>query len=125
VGIRAFSLLNVSGIAESALWSITRADAARTLFDRLTIDAAVFVLGNFGIVLLPALCAMFTVPKSLRVWMVLTTFSVLLFWFGTSSLTSYQPMPFGARMLLPMLPSACLLAGYFVSDLGLPYRAGK
>lgn len=45
-----------------------------------------------------------------RIWLVATASIVVLFWFGSSSASAYEPLPVMTRMILPALPGILVLA---------------
>lgn len=111
---------NVSDAVEVGLWAITGTDRPERLFDRLTVDALRLILEHFGVIFVPALASAFFLPPHLRIWAYATFCPVLLYWFGTTSLLSYQPMPLFDRMLLPALPGMCILAAYGITEVLRP-----
>lgn len=111
---------NATDAVEVGLWALTGAERPEQLFDRLTVDALRLILEHFGIIFLPALATAFFLPANLRIWGFATLCTVLLYWFGTTSLVSYQPMPLFDRMLLPALPGMCILAAYGITHVLRP-----
>ena len=107
--------INASEMVEAGLWAIQGPEAGEALRERLTTGAVSFLFQNYGIVLVPATLSLFFLPSRLRMWGWYSVLTLLLFWFGTTSTTSYQPMPLVDRMVIPGLPGFCILAGYFVT----------
>lgn len=57
----------------------------------------------------------FRLEKNSSFWFLLTLCVLLQFWFGSTSLQWYTPILLMPRMLTPLLPPLCLLAGYGLS----------
>lgn len=111
---------NVSDVVEAGLWAINGPDADQVMLKRLTIEPVGFLLKTLGIVLVPALVAIPFIPRHLRIWAGYTFCCLFFFWFGTSSFSSYQPLPMYDRYILPVLPGLCILAGHFLANIRLP-----
>jgi hypothetical protein len=77
---------------------------------RLTYQPAVMVAKMFSILLIPAVLAPWLVGKEHRIWLVTAASAILLYWFGSVSLTAYTPMPLTERMVLPVLPAMLVCA---------------
>jgi hypothetical protein len=63
-----------------------------------------------GAAIVPAFAAFRLVARRDRVWCVAAASTVALFWFGSSRLSTYEPLPIWPRMLLPTLPFVLVLA---------------
>lgn len=53
----------------------------------------------------------------LKFWAIYYITVILIWWFGSTSISSYEPLPLTPRMILPVLPIMCIFGGYFVSGL--------
>ena len=93
---------------------------------RLTISPARLLLGQYGApVLLLALLGFVISPRSIRPWRYYAAVCLVLYWFGSTSFTRYEPMPLVDRMTLPMLPGLYVLAAFTTSRLSITSdRAG-
>ena len=104
-------LHDVQALTGRHQWSIHNPAQLRR---RLTIGTALFFWQQYGPVLLLALPGWFVLPAKLRIWAAFSVVTLLLFWFGSTSLTSYQPLPLISRMQLSCMPGLCIAAAYFV-----------
>jgi hypothetical protein len=71
---------------------------------RLTWQTPLLLVTMFQALLVPALASPWLVRGRDRIWPVATLVFVLLYWFGSSSLSAYSPLPISQRMILPVLP---------------------
>ena len=78
-------------------WTI-RDDAHLSL--RLTSRALRYFWTQYASLPILALCGLFVLPASRRIWGFYALITVLSFWFGSTSLTSYQPMPLMSRLVV-------------------------
>lgn len=93
-----------------------------SLFDwikRLTYYPTGLFLRDYGFILVFAIFAVPLVSSKYRFWVYYTLFTILFFWLGSTSFTSYQPMPVSTRMAIPCLPGLYILAGYFASKISI------
>src|SRR5262249_17317275 len=90
-------------------WSLHGA-GARAWIDRLTWETPWAIITMFRFALVPVVLAPWSVRGPERIWLVSTAAFVLLYWFGSSSLSSYTPLPISGRMMLPFLPGILMLA---------------
>jgi hypothetical protein len=112
-------LKSIQSLTGHHVWSWERAPAG-ALTRRLTIAPVRLFVREYGApVLLLALLAFVVAPQSLRPWGHYTLFCLLFFWFGSTSLSRYEPMPMDGRMTLPMLPGLLILAAYVASRLSV------
>ena len=93
-------------------WSI---ESSEELVGRLTIDPARFFWSRYGLLCVLPLFSYWFVPPGLKLWVGVAASYLVLFWFGSTSFTSYQPLPLRQRMPLALVPalsilSACLAA---------------
>lgn len=91
-------------------WSM-RGGSTEQWLARLTWAPALLVLQMFRGLLVPALCGLWMVRGRDAVWVVGLVTTLGLFWFGSSSVTAYEPLPLWPRMVLPMLPFLLVVAG--------------
>ncbi len=90
-------------------WTL-RGQPAIAWLQRLTWGPAVLLMRLFGATLVPVIALPRLVAGRDRIWVVSTATIVLLFWFGSSSLAAYAPLPLSPRMILPALPGMIVLA---------------
>jgi hypothetical protein len=64
----------------------------------------------FHLTLAPALLGLIVVRGRERLWVIATATILLLYWVGSSSFSSYSPLPLSPRMVLPALPGLLVLA---------------
>jgi len=97
---------------------------------RLTWEPPALFAKLVGVAIIPALLAPFLVTGRDRVWLLAAGTFVLLYWFGSSSLSAYAPLPISPRMALPVLPPLLVCAALAIDHLidvagaSLPKRAG-
>jgi hypothetical protein len=72
---------------------------------------------EFGLIIILAGLSYFVLPPQLAIWGYYTALCMGLFWFGSTSLTRYKPLPLVPRYILPALPGFYILAAYLVSRL--------
>ncbi len=89
----------------------------RNIFFRITVAPVIFLLREYGIILIMVFLDFVVYPGKMRFWKLYTVTLLLLFWFGTSSFTQYEPLPLEERMSLPLLPGFVILASHFGSRL--------
>ncbi len=99
----------IEELTDGHAWSMTNKSAAEWI-ERLG-WATPLALGKlFLATLLPAVLAPWLLRKEDRIWLVSTAAIVALFWFGSTSLSAYAPLPMSTRMMLPVLPGILVLA---------------
>lgn len=99
----------IDQLTEDHDWKMLGRSAGEWL-GRLTWQPIVLLVKMFGTTLVPVILAPWLVTGRDRFWFVSTATIVLLFWFGSSSLTAYAPLPLSPRMLLPALPGMVVVA---------------
>lgn len=90
------------------LWNMD----AQKLILRLSVSPVIFFMREFGMLIL-------MIPIFIKIkspWKIYLFSCLFLFWFGTVSLSSYQPMPLMSRMAFPLLPAIIILSSLFISD---------
>lgn len=118
-------LESIQALSGAHLWSWDKA-SSWDLLKRLTVAPVRLLRGQYGEpVLLLALFALPIMPRPLRPWGYYTACCLLFFWFGSTSLTRYEPMPLFERMTLPALPGLSILAAFTTARLAVhSERAG-
>ena len=96
------------------LWAWDQS-SAKELIKRLTTQPLSLYYATYGIAFYLAVAATNLIPRSLRYWSYYLIFTVLFFWFGSTSFSTYEPMPLVDRMILPSFPSIVILASIMLS----------
>ncbi len=87
---------------------------------RLTLAPIQFLVEQLGygylvLLVVPALIHMLrplrSMPPGVRLWAAYAAVLLLCFWFGTTSLRSYNPLPISPRFLMPLLAPLSILGG--------------
>jgi 4-amino-4-deoxy-L-arabinose transferase-like glycosyltransferase len=101
------------------------------LLARLTYEPARYIVGTpgYGLLVFMSLPALYQLLRPSRVlpretrW-IAGYFAIvfLAFWFGTTSVVAYNPLPISERFLMPLLAPLCILSG--VTIRGLVLRGG-
>lgn len=99
----------IEELTDGHAWSMTNKSASEWI-ERLGWATPLALVKLFLATLLPAVLAPWLARKEDRIWVVSTGFIVALFWFGTTSLSAYAPLPMSTRMMLPVLPGILVLA---------------
>jgi hypothetical protein len=81
---------------------------------RLTYEPAHMLVRRFGLAFLLSVGGVIVFYSKNRFWVFQYLVYLLLWWFGSSSFTSYQPLPLFARMIVPALPAMSILGGSFL-----------
>jgi hypothetical protein len=90
---------------------------------RLTWQPPLLLVTMFQALLVPALASPWLVRGRDRIWPVATLVFVLLYWFGSSSLSAYSPLPISTRMILPVLP-VLLVTATLAADAAIERASG-
>lgn len=77
---------------------------------RLTWGPALMLFKMFRGLLVPAVLALWFVRGKDAIWGVAALSMLGLFWFGSSSVSAYEPLPLWPRMVLPALPFLLVVA---------------
>ena len=85
---------------------------------RLTWQVPRLLYQMFGATLVPVVLAPWLVRGRDRIWWWATATIVLFYWFGSSTLSEYMPLPISQRMLIPVLPFI-LVTATLAADAGL------
>ncbi len=91
---------------------------------RLTWEPPLLLAKMFEATLVPVVLAPWLVRGSDRIWWFATAAFAALYWVGSTSLSSYSPLPISQRMVLPVLPVILVLAA-LASDRALDRLAGS
>jgi hypothetical protein len=120
-----FRLDGIEDTHNSAPWSFADRETIEYV-RRVTYEPLLFLFENPGYGLLfvfslPALVDVFVrlpfVPAGTRYWSLYLAVVLGFFWVGTTSPSSYNPLPIGERFLIPMLAPMAILAGITISAL--------
>src|SRR5262249_15594309 len=84
-------------------WAMSGRPAGEWLA-RLTWEVPWMLIKMFKVTLVPVVLAPWLVRGRERIWWAFTATMVLMYWFGSSSVSSYAPLPILQRMILPALP---------------------
>ncbi|HEY4058145.1 MAG TPA: hypothetical protein VGM39_16145 [Kofleriaceae bacterium] len=95
--------MGIQALAGHHTWAIDEASSA-TWMQRLLWKPPGFLFKVFGLVLLLALAWPFVLDPSKRLWGIAAFVVLAFFWFGSTSLTSYSPLPLSPRMVSEALP---------------------
>jgi len=105
-------LARFHGIEDAApghYWSLG-GHPAREWIARLTWQPPALLYRMFRAMLVPVVLSPWLVRGRDRIWVVATAAIILLYWFGSSTLAGYLPLPPHRRMLLAALPGLLVLA---------------
>ncbi|HEY5951210.1 MAG TPA: hypothetical protein VIV40_37215 [Kofleriaceae bacterium] len=84
--------------------------------NRLTWQTPLLLVTVVNVLIVPALLAPWLAPvlrrSRDRIWIFATASFLLLYWFGSSSMSAYAPLPISPRMILPVLPGVLVLATF-------------
>jgi hypothetical protein len=101
------SISNVQDAPYSDAWLMPGAGASRWIA-RLIWQVPVMLVAMFGATLVPVVLSPWLIRDRDRIWPVATAVIALCYWFGSSTMSAYLPLPITQRMIVPVLP--CLLA---------------
>jgi hypothetical protein len=90
-------------------WALSKKPASEWLA-RLTWEVPWLLVKMFKFLLVPAVLAPWLVRGRERIWLVYTATIILLFWFGSSSFSGYEPLPIIQRMIVPVMPGVLIVA---------------
>jgi len=86
---------------------------------RMTYQVPQLLLKMFGATLALVIAGFWLARDRDRIWPFATATMVVLYWFGSSQFSAYQPLPISVRLLLPVLPFA-LVTATIAADEALP-----
>jgi hypothetical protein len=98
-------------------WSLVGRPAAQWIA-RLTWQPPVLLFEMFRVALVPVVLSPWLVRGRDRIWIAATATLILMYWFGSSTLKVYMPLPPFRRMLLPAMPGILVLSA-LVTDVAL------
>ncbi len=99
----------IDALAGEHTWTLLGQPASAWLA-RLTWQPLVLFAKLAGIAIVPAALAAWLVRGPARIWVVATAVLAALFWWGSTSLSTYAPLALRPRMALPVLPGVLVLA---------------
>jgi hypothetical protein len=102
-------LHGIDDAAHTHEWALD-GEPAGDLAARLTWQPAALLYGMFRLALVPAVLSPWLVRGKGRIWVVATAGILVLYWFGSSTLATYLPLPIFRRMVLPVLPGLVIVA---------------
>lgn len=97
-------------------WDLAR-QASSVWLARMTTEPLHLLWMFFGALLVPIALAVRLVRGRDRVWVVAAGAFVALFWFGSSTLRHYSPLPVVARMAFPLVPPLLVIAALALGEL--------
>jgi hypothetical protein len=100
---------SVEGAVDGHYWSLIGHPASEWVA-RLTWEPPQLAYRMFGALLVPVVVSPWLVRGRDRIWVVATASILLCYWFGSSTLTTYLPLPTHRRMLLSLVPGFVVLA---------------
>lgn len=77
---------------------------------RMLWDVPVMLFKMFGALLVPLVASPWLVRGRDQIWPVATALIILAFWFGSSTMSAYVPLPISQRLILPVLPLVLVTA---------------
>ena len=99
----------IDGLAGQHLWSSRGYSTARWI-ERLTWGPPWLFATTLGLPFLVAVVGARRITGPDRLWLVATAGFLVMFWFGSASTRTYEPLPLHERMILPALPGVLVLA---------------
>jgi len=93
------------------LWAWDKA-STKELIKRLTIQPIELYTQTFSFPFFLSIIALYIQPAQLRYWSYYLILTIIFFWFGSTSFTSYEPMPVFDRMILPSLAPIIILSSW-------------
>ncbi len=117
-------LEGIQSVSGSHLWSWNEKSFADKM-RRLTYGPLVTFTTAYGPLFPLAIGGLLTWRKGVRFWDKALLTILLLYWFGTTSFSLYEPLPSMPRMVLPAFPMMCITAGSFVWNDLLSSKAVK
>jgi len=115
-------LKSIQALTGEHLWAWDKASDWEFI-KRLTISPVRLFANQYGFaILFFSLLGVVVTPRTMQPWGIYAFSCVLLFWFGSTSFSSYEPMPLMPRMILPALPAFYILAGFTLSRTSLTLK---
>lgn len=117
-------LEGLESVSGSHLWSWNEKSFAEKI-KRLTYGPLVTFTAAFGPLFPFTIGGLLMWRKGVRFWDKALLTILFLYWFGTTSLSMYEPLPAMPRMVLPAFPLMCITAGSFIWNDLLSREAAK
>jgi hypothetical protein len=99
----------IAALTDEHAWSL-RGHPAGEWLARLIWQPPILFAKFFEVALVPAIAAAWLVRGRDRIWCVAAATLAACYWFGSSSLSAYVPLPSSPRMTLPILPPLLVCA---------------
>jgi hypothetical protein len=99
----------ISALTDEHAWSL-RGHPASEWLARMIWQPPILFAKFFEVTLVPAIAAAWLVRGRERIWCVAAATFAACYWFGSSSLSAYVPLPISPRMTLPILPPLLVCA---------------
>jgi len=115
-------LKGVEMLTHEHLWGWDHATGWE-LLKRLTFGPAQFLSSYYGPLFFLAVMGALMCPRETRYWVYYLALCTAFYWFGSASLSSYQPLPYVGRMTWPLLPAMLILAAQFVANVEFKGRS--
>jgi hypothetical protein len=87
------------------------------LLTRLTVEPVLQLAQDYSLVFALSIGGSILLFKKLKLWIFYFISFLFLYWFGSTSLTEYEPLYLISRYILPALPAMCIISGYFFEAL--------
>jgi hypothetical protein len=118
----------VDDFTHQHLWARDRMSSVE-LLKRLSVGPLQFFAGYYGALFFFGIVGILVCPKQNRYWVYYLGLCIGLYWFGSASLISYQPLPLVPRLSFPTLPAFLILAAHLTARLEIrdpgPYRVPR
>jgi len=99
----------ITALTDEHAWSL-RGHPAGEWLARMIWQPAILFARFFEVAVVPAIAAAWLVRGRERIWCVAAAAFAACYWFGSSSLSEYVPLPLSPRMTLPILPPLLVCA---------------
>jgi len=97
-------------------WSL-HGRGAHAWLARLTWQPIALLWQLLGFLIVPAVLSLRFASVRMRTWLVATWVFVLLYWFGSSTLSQYSPLPLMFRMAYPLVPGLLIVSAATLDSL--------
>lgn len=104
----------VEAVSGKHAWLLKDASTAEWV-RRLTRGPFRMLRAEYGLMITFSAIGVWFVPKTHRLWVYYSLCIALFYWFGSVSLSSYQPMPLVPRMTVPLLPGLLIVSALFAA----------
>lgn len=110
------------------LWSIDK-QSPHEIIRRMTLGPPQLFFNYYGALFLLGLAGTLVCPREDLYWVYYLLLCIGLFWFGSASFITYEPLPLMARMTAPILPPLLVLGAHITARLTIkgegPYALSK